>query len=227
MFLWWPKRWRWSFLQTQLLFRRNLPSAKARDYNWHHVFGIWAVVPLFLIVLSGVVISYPWASDLVFRAYGEEPVRGRPGGSGGGPDALPALAVGAAPLSLEETLAAARTVAPDWRTVTLALPAPDAPVVRATVDAGNGAQAALRREVTISRADGSLLAIEGSETQSPGRRARIWFRFIHTGEVYGLPGQTVAGLASLAAIILVWTGLALAFRRLVLPVLRRPMALSP
>jgi len=38
-------------------------------------------------------------------------------------------------------------------------------------------------------------------------------RFAHTGEVLGLPGQTVAGLVSLGAAVLVWTGLALAWRR--------------
>ena len=94
-------------------------------------------------------------------------------------------------------------------------------MVIATVDTGNGAQAALRRTVTISRADASVVAVQGNEAVSPGRRARTWMRFIHTGEVYGIVGQTVAGLASLAAVFLVYTGLALAFRRLVLPLFRR------
>jgi uncharacterized iron-regulated membrane protein len=40
-------------------------------------------------------------------------------------------------------------------------------------------------------------------------------RFAHTGEYWGLPGQTIAGLASAVACVLVWTGLALAWRRFV------------
>lgn len=39
-------------------------------------------------------------------------------------------------------------------------------------------------------------------------------RFAHTGEVAGVVGQTVAGLASLGGAFLVWTGISLALRRL-------------
>jgi hypothetical protein len=39
-------------------------------------------------------------------------------------------------------------------------------------------------------------------------------RFGHTGEVFGLAGQTIAGLASLGALALGYTGLSLAIRRL-------------
>lgn len=225
-FLWWPRRWRWSLLRTQLLFRRGLPTAKARDYNWHHVFGVWALAPLLLIVVSGVVISYPWASDLVFRAYGEEPARGRPS-AGGGERGAPQGAAPADPVPLDRALAAVKAFDPNWRTITLHPPRPEAPMVIATVDTGNGAQAALRRTVTISRADASVVAVQGNEAVSPGRRARTWMRFIHTGEVYGIVGQTVAGLASLAAVFLVYTGLALAFRRLVLPLFRRRVPARP
>ena len=41
-----------------------------------------------------------------------------------------------------------------------------------------------------------------------------WLRFIHTGEAFGLAGQTVAGLVSAGGAVLVYTGLALALRRL-------------
>ncbi len=38
-------------------------------------------------------------------------------------------------------------------------------------------------------------------------------RFAHTGEVLGLPGQTIAGVATAGSVVLVWTGIALALRR--------------
>ncbi|RAI02471.1 PepSY domain-containing protein [Acuticoccus sediminis] len=230
--LWWPRRWRWPLLKTHLVFRRGLPTAKARDYNWHHVFGVWALVPLVLVVVSGTVISYPWASDLVYRVYGEEPVRGRgapgaavSGGAGaaarsGDPDA-------ADPLPLERALEAASDVDPSWRTMTVTLPRSTDDTITVTLDRGNGAQAALRQTAVISRADGAVLSLTGNESATPGRRARTWMRFVHTGEVYGLAGQTVAALASLAACFLVWTGLALAWRRLVQPLLRRSRAARP
>jgi uncharacterized iron-regulated membrane protein len=42
---------------------------------------------------------------------------------------------------------------------------------------------------------------------------RSILRFAHTGEVLGIPGQTLAGIVSLGAAFLVWTGLSLSLRR--------------
>jgi hypothetical protein len=39
-------------------------------------------------------------------------------------------------------------------------------------------------------------------------------RYVHTGEYYGVIGQTIAGIASFAGVILVWTGFALSLHRL-------------
>jgi uncharacterized iron-regulated membrane protein len=57
--------------------------------------------------------------------------------------------------------------------------------------------------------------------RSPGTRARLVIRFLHTGEVLGVIGQTLAGLGSIATLFLVWSGLALSYRRLVRPRLRK------
>ena len=54
---------------------------------------------------------------------------------------------------------------------------------------------------------------EPFESLSQGRRLRTWLRFAHTGEVYGLVGQTIAGVVSFGGAVLMYTGLALAFRR--------------
>lgn len=221
--LWWPKRWRWPLLKTHLVFRRGLPTAKARDYNWHHVFGIWALLPLMLIVVSGVVFSYGWANSLVFALYGEEAPQGRGGPpAGAGPKADTGARQSAVtdPVSLDAVLNAVKAIEPGWRTITLALPQASAPVAHATIDTGNGVQAARKTDVTISRADASIDGFSGDQA-TPGRQARGWLRFIHTGEIYGVIGQTIAGLASLAAIFLVWTGLSLAWRRLIWPIVRK------
>jgi hypothetical protein len=42
---------------------------------------------------------------------------------------------------------------------------------------------------------------------------RSILRFAHTGEVLGSLGQTIAGLVTLGAVFLVYTGLALTLRR--------------
>jgi len=100
-----------------------------------------------------------------------------------------------------------------WRSITLQLPAkPDAPVTFA-IDRGNGGQPQLRSQLTINRATGEVVRWEPASNNTAGRRFRSWLRFAHTGEVYGLLGQTVAGLVSLGGAFLVYTGLSLAWRR--------------
>ena len=43
---------------------------------------------------------------------------------------------------------------------------------------------------------------------------RSWFRFTHTGETGGIPGQIIGLIACVGGAFLVWTGFSLAFRRL-------------
>ena len=45
LYLWLPKIWRWSLFKARLLFVRNAPNTQARDFNWHHVMGIWCAIP--------------------------------------------------------------------------------------------------------------------------------------------------------------------------------------
>ncbi|MYH08973.1 MAG: PepSY domain-containing protein [Gemmatimonadales bacterium] len=66
---------------------------------------------------------------------------------------------------------------------------------------------------TAPRAD-RVRAWESFADGTPARRAQQFLRYAHTGEYWGLPGQLLAGLFSLAAALMVWTGLSLAVRRL-------------
>ena len=83
IYLWLPRMWKWAAFKTRLLFNPKATTAKARDFNWHHVFGIWSAIPLAVVVATATVFSYPWANDLVYRAVGEQPPRQGGGGGGG------------------------------------------------------------------------------------------------------------------------------------------------
>jgi uncharacterized iron-regulated membrane protein len=223
LFLWLPRRRNWNSVRAVLLPRRGL-RGKARDFNWHHVFGLWFAIPLFIVVASGVVISYPWASALVYRAVGDTPppTAARPAtpaaaganGSAEGSDRKRVPALAGLDSSFDSLLAIAATNAPAWRTVTVTLPIKSAEKVPFAFDAGDGGQPQLRGTVTMNGATGALVSAERFDDGTAGRKARSILRFAHTGEVLGIPGQTIAGLASLAGAMLVWTGLALSFRRL-------------
>jgi uncharacterized iron-regulated membrane protein len=219
-YLWWPRTWTWTQFRQVLWFRGGL-RGKARDFNWHHVIGYWSLVPLAVIVWSGVVIGYPWASNLTFRMAGEEPPRpapqaaARPGEAGSNPRAAAPPATDAAPgyLPTGDIVAAATAHAADWTILTVRIPKPADPLLQMVVDTGTGAQPQTKDTLHLQRASGEVAKVETFAAQSRGRQWRSWMRFVHTGEYYGLTGQTIAMLVTAGACVLVWTGLALTWRR--------------
>ena len=220
-YLWLPRTWQWAAFKTRLLFNANT-AGKARDFNWHHVLGIWSALPLAVVVATAVVFSFPWANALVYRSVGEQPpVRGGPpGGAPATRSAEREPANGSAPPRLSYEQLFARAAAQDeWRTLTLALPA--ASTARFTIDQGNGGQPQRRHTLTLDATTGEVQSWAPFSSQAPGQRLRSWIRFLHTGEALGLAGQTVAALVSATSVVMVWTGLALAWRRLIVPLVRR------
>ena len=221
-FLWWPKKWTSANVAKVAWFRHGV-NLRGTLWNWHHVFGIWCVTPLFFIVLTGVVMSYPWANDLLYRLAGNEPPprisrtaagqRPAEGGRGSGgrnhsersgaPDGKP----------LDELLARAGREAPGWLSLSMRMPAAGTPVT-VSADAGSG-RPDLRTQITLDPVSGQVVRVERYDSYNLGRRLRIWGRFTHTGEAGGWLGQGIAAVATAAASILVVTGLWLSLRRLV------------
>jgi uncharacterized iron-regulated membrane protein len=223
VYLWLPRVYKWAMFRAHLFFNRNALRGKARDYNWHHVLGFWTAIPLFIVVATATVFSYPWASDAVYRIFGEVPPAGRggpPQGPGPGDAEADATGTQQPSLPLDTLFARASTQVEDWQTITLTLPRPDATTVSFAIDQGDGGQPQLRHSLSLNAATGKTAAWEPFQSQTPGRQARLWVRFLHTGEALGLVGQTIAGFVSLTSVIMVWTGLALAWRRLIVPLYR-------
>lgn len=235
IYLWIPRVW--SRLQVaQVVWFRGGLTSKARDFNWHNVIGIWSAVPLAIVVAGAVPISYSWAGNLVYRLAGEAPpAPPRPAalasGSGGaaGPEAprqpggagreRQAQPGGGEPRAvdlsgLDAAWAAAQAQAPAWRSMAVRVGGTQNGPWVISVDEGYGGQPQLRRTLTIDRASGAVVKAETFDDVGPGRRARSWLRFAHTGEYYGLTGQTIAGVVSAGGAVLVYTGFALALRRL-------------
>jgi uncharacterized iron-regulated membrane protein len=217
IYLWIPRLWtRLQF--TQILWFRGGLSPKARDFNWHNVIGIWSAVPLAIVVAGAVPISYAWAGNLVYRVVGEAPPappaqaaradgRERRNDAGGEPRVLDLS-------GLDTAWAVAQARVPAWRTMSVRFGGPPNGPLVISLDEGYGGQPHLRSTLTIDRVTGAVARVEVFDDLGPGRRARSWLRFAHTGEYYGLPGQTVAGLVSAGGVMLAYTGTALALRRL-------------
>jgi uncharacterized iron-regulated membrane protein len=209
LYLWWPRKWTWRTVRPSLWFRGGL-RGKARDWSWHNVIGFWCLPVLIVLTASGMVISYKWASDLLFTLTGNTP----PAASG--PAAPPTVTVPEPPseaplLPLDALFTEARKQTPAWESLSVRL-------------GGQGAQTFSIREVerwplftsaqvSLDPFTGQVLRRETFADYNLGRQLRTWMRFLHTGEALGWPGKLLAALASLGGVFLVWTGFALAWRR--------------
>ena len=210
IYLWLPKIYAWATLRTRVWFNPANNNANARDFNWHHVFGFWAAIPLVVIISTATVFNYSWANNLVYRLAGEEPPLRGTSASAEAEAAAPAPVTR---LPYADLVTTAKTYSDNWRTITLTLPTAEANTASLTLDEGDGGQPQKRHVLTLNISDGEVIAWSPFTSQTAGAQARRWVRFLHTGEALGLIGQTIAGVASFAAILMVWTGLALALRR--------------
>ncbi len=205
LYLWLPKVWTKASVRAIAWFRGGL-SGKARDFNWHNVIGVWCFIPLFFIVLGGTVISYPWASNLVYTLTGSPLPAATP------PQKVP-VSQGPELAGLNQLWQRATAQVPDWRTISLRVPTSATAPVTFVIDRGYAGQPQKRTTLTLDRS-GAIRTSETYDDMNSGRRLRTWLRFVHTGEYYGLPGQTIAGAVTAGTVALVYTGIALALRRL-------------
>ena len=219
-YLWIPRRWNWKALSPAIWFRRGL-RGKARDWNWHNTVGIWAAIPLFFIVLSSVIMSYGWANNLLYILTGSTPP---PQAGGRVPSKIPVRVPAGETMPLETLLTKAGSRVPEWQSISFRLPSSKDRTVDLNVDSGTGGQPQKRVQLTFNRVTGVVEKYEDFATNNLGRRLRLIARFLHTGEILGLPGQIVAAFASLGGAFLVYTGIALALRRMAGWIRRRTKA---
>jgi uncharacterized iron-regulated membrane protein len=232
LYLWIPKVWTSERFRTAIWFRRGL-TGKRRDFNWHNVIGLWTAPVLIVLTLTAIPISFRWGSALVYRIVGDTPpVQAGPPGSTIPAIALPARSADARPLSREAQFNAVREAFPEWEQITLRLASPARGAARTgnpeprtntpqplafTIKTPGAWPRTATTSLMLDPFTGEVLRRESFADQSAGRRLRGWTRFLHTGEALGWPGQLAAGLACLGGCFLVYTGLALSWRRFLGP----------
>lgn len=228
LYLWWPRAFSARYLRPILFFRRTT-SGKARDFNWHHVFGFWSLPAIVVMTASGVFMSYPalnaylpGARPAGGEARGEVRGEGRPphgtrgpGGPGGqaGPGGAQAPVVAVDAAVIDRAVAAAVAHQPVWQSLSVEMPRrADAPLTVALTDSAS--VPANRSQLTVATTTGDEIRWQPAAAPTGAMRVRLWIRFGHTGELWGLPGQVVMAVGSLAGLLLVVTGWSLAIRRL-------------
>jgi uncharacterized iron-regulated membrane protein len=211
-YLWWPRKWSLRFLRPITWF---LPGVQGhpRWFNWHHVFGSWSALVLILLTATAMVFSFAWAHRLVFAMAGEEPPAARGPGMLATPEAHVAAPSGAEPLAREQILAAVKNRFPEWTSIGLETKAAAGGALNLVVFEPAAFATRGRIQLAVDPYSGEVLTKTAFEDRSPGTRARVWIRFLHTGEAFGLPGRIIATIASAASLFLVYTGFMLSWRR--------------
>lgn len=200
--LWVPRQWRAANLRSVTLVRASL-KGRAREWNLHNVAGIWFALPLLAISLTGTIMAYGWANDALYRAAGSPlPKAGEERTAGGAVD-----------LALVDALTpTAKAQDPAWQLMLIRLPKVADKNMSVTIDDTLSTRPQYRNLLTLSR-KGAVVRWEPFQKLSRGRQWRLYARFLHSGELFGAAGQTIALLSALSALLLVWTGFSLSLRR--------------
>jgi len=216
-YLWLPRRLRWSSLKSHLFFKKQFKSLHAKHFNWHHVFGVWAIVPLFVIVATATIFHFQWANEVIYGVYGEEAPEPRKR-----PEPVNLVDGKQTYESLFKIAKqhAANNGAQDWHSMWVEF-GRETGNTRFYIDRSLGNNYAVAYALFLDNDSGDVVKVKRGSDWSKGAQAWGVARFLHTGEYFGIIGQTIAGLTSLAACFLVYTGFTLSWRRLVSHRLRR------
>jgi uncharacterized iron-regulated membrane protein len=205
MYLWIPRLWSRAAIRAVAWFRPGL-AGKARDFNWHNVIGVWSAAVLVVLTFTGMCISFPKTYDVIYAVTGTE----RPEAPA---TPNPAPLRSARDTGVDRLWTLAESQMPRWRSITIRLPQRAGQAITFTMNDRERVNAMARSTLTVNPTDGQVMRWEPYEQLATGQRLRTWIRFGLTCELWGLGGQIVAGAASAGGCVLVWTGIALAWRR--------------
>ena len=208
IYIWFPRNLVWKAIKPVIWFRAG-QHGKARNFNWHNTIGFWTSLFLIIFTLTATVISYQWASNLLYTLTGNEVPKQQQGG--GGPPQQAQDGPFTIPESLNSAWSRAEQQAPEWRSVSLRLPMTDSAVF--TVDEGVYWNIFARSTLTLNSETAEIAKWDPYGNRNAAVQLRSWFRFTHTGETGGIVGQIIGFIACVGGAVLVWTGFSLAFRR--------------
>jgi uncharacterized iron-regulated membrane protein len=100
-----------------------------------------------------------------------------------------------------------------WRSLTLRMPPAKGKEIMFALDEGDGGDPRTKSQLLLARKTGEVTKWTRYADNTRGRQWRLLAHFIHTGELFGIAGQTVAFLTTLGCLLLVGTGFSLSFRR--------------
>ena len=207
IYIWVPRIWAWRSVAPVIWFRRG-QTGKARNFNWHNTIGFWTSLFLIVFTFTATVISYQWASNLLYTLTGNE-VPAASQQQGQQEQNQTEFSV---PANFDAAWQIAESQAPNWRSISLRLPVTTESAVF-TIDEGIYWNIFGRSTLNVDTSAGTVAKWDRYGDRNTAVQLRSWFRFTHTGETGGIVGQVIGFIACVGGAFLVWTGFSLAFRR--------------
>lgn len=208
LMLWLPRQWTWKHTRVGLVPRWR-GFGRASEWSLHTVVGFWLFLPLVVIVSTGLIMAYAWANGLLYRVAGEPLPQVRAEREAKTVEVLPVERYA----ELDKLIAKAATTDPAWFSLTLRIPPAKGKEVTLSLDEGDGGDPRTKSQITLLRKTGDVTKQQRYMDNSRARRWRLLAHFIHTGELFGLLGQSAAFLTSAGTLLLVITGFSLSIRR--------------
>lgn len=206
LYLWLPKKLKSRALKQRLTLSVNYKNKSARNYQWHNVFGFYMAPVLFILAFTAIFFSFKWPGQTLKQYVSTQSTEMTK------PVAL-AMEQKSLLLPIDKQLDTVKTHYPQWQNIQFSLDNVQTSSKIYNVDNGNGGEPQKRVSVLIDGFNGELIEEMKFEQKSTYSKLRSYIRFGHTGEVFGILGQTIAGIASLLACLLVYTGVMLSWKR--------------
>ncbi|CAD6877223.1 hypothetical protein [Methylomonas albis] len=196
LILWWPLSGKY---RKALTIKRNA-SAERRNFDLHKTFGFYSAIILLFLTLSGVFLIFPDYGRILVNIF--SPVS----------EAYPSYQSdtdqgGKTPLSLAQVIAITDALFPDGEYRWIGFPMDQRGVYhvgKRAADAINSRQP--YRQLWIDQYSGKIIHTREAVTRSSGDIFIEWLYPLHTGEAFGLIGQSMIFLMGLLPLLLYVTG---------------------
>lgn len=193
--LWWPSRARLAAaLRPQLR-----PGRVRLTYDLHVLSGIYGLVVLIVLAVTGAVLALPDIARPLVSAFSPlTPAYTAPGGL---------VQAGAPALSLDAAADIARARFPQGEVRWIETPGKAGkPISVRLYQPGEPGRRFARNQVWIDPGTGTILAVRDIADDTAGDRFMDWMHPLHNGEALGLPGRLLALAGGLLPLLLFVTG---------------------
>jgi uncharacterized iron-regulated membrane protein len=192
--LWWKRK---------MLTVEMAGSWKRINFDLHHVSGIYSFVILFVIVGTGLLMSFPNQMYPIVEAFTGDMSKDQPEEK---PVSTPPAQKGVAGITPDQALAIGAAQLPGASPAYMSLPLGPKAVYEIGYKYPEDRTPGGRSRVVIERYTGEALWVDDGRKVSRGAKFSNQVRSLHTGDIYGWPSRILYALGSFSVVIQAFTG---------------------